>query len=407
MASPYDPVFNMFDIPRYEGFAGSTVFPRREAPQEASRRAFLEGAAPATEEDQEWELAMQSPDPMGVMEEIKRVREERDTEDLLASIAELDPMAKDYLTKVRGTMAQNPKGFLNPAVGRILDFQSRMAPPKRPAPAFQYPQFQSQYQKLIAGGADPQAAADEVQMAEQQYGLQRQLAASGLPFDSPELMTDNRLDELKVLQTLAKAKADSRVRAPQFRVPSNLSEELEVASLARDPERIAEAVAAIDTYQQELARLIPQRTAAQPEVTTEGAPVPPPAAPAAQVPAPATPQVAPQRQAAPPLQQDKESEDLWSEYLDLENTLRVDSDSTNPSDSEADRELRGEMDKIQSKIMSKLKIPDTKEGRKLFDNVWLGRKNSLDKTVDSKGEFLREPLRKTGVTGNSWVIRPA
>jgi hypothetical protein len=262
MASPYDSAIDMFNLPRYAGLQESFVFPRRENPAENSRRAFLEGSSPAAPEDEDWNLAMQSPDPMGVMEELKKVREERETEDLIASIAELDPAAKDYLTKIRGTMAQQPKAFATPAVGRILDFQQRMMPPKRPAPAFQYPQFQSQYQKLIAGGTDPQAAADQVQMAEQQYGLQRQLAASGLPFDSPELMTDNQLDELKVLQTLAKAKNEAKQKTAQFRVPSELSEALQDAVLQGDQEAIGEATRAIESYQQAVSRFMPSKPAA-------------------------------------------------------------------------------------------------------------------------------------------------
>jgi hypothetical protein len=263
MASPYDAAIDMFDLPRYQGLQGSFTFPRREAPQDMARRSFLEGPSIASPKDEEWAIASQSPDPIGVMDELRKVREERETEDLIGAIAELDPAAKDYLQRVRGTIGQNPKALSNPAVGRILDFQSRFMPPKRPAPAFQYPQFQSQYQKLVAGGADPQAAADEVQMAEQQYGLQRQLAASGLPFDSPELMTDNRLDELKVLQTLAKAKDAARQKTAQFRVPTDLSEGLQDAVLAGDQERIAEATDAIARYQSELARFMPAKPAAQ------------------------------------------------------------------------------------------------------------------------------------------------
>lgn len=256
MASPYDSAISMFDLPRYAGLQESFVFPRREAPADNARRAFLEVGSQAAPEDEEWNLAMQSPDPMGVMEELKKVREERETEDLIASIAELDPAAKDYLTKIRGTMAQQPKAFATPAVGRILDFQQRMMPPKRPAPAFQYPQFQSQYQKLVTGGADPQAAADEVQAAEQQYGLQRQLAASGLPFDSPDTMTEGKLDELKVLQTLARAKNEAKQKTDRIPIPNELNKALQEAYSAEDDEAISDAARAITQYQAKMASIL-------------------------------------------------------------------------------------------------------------------------------------------------------
>lgn len=423
MASPYDSAIDMFNLPRYAGLQESFVFPRRQDPADNARRNFLEGGSQAAPEDEEWNLAMQSPDPMGVMEELKKVREERETEDLIASIAELDPAAKDYLTKIRGTMAQQPKAFATPAVGRILDFQQRMMPPKRPAPTFQYPQFQSQYQKLIAGGTDPQAATDQVQMAEQQYGLQRQLAASGLPFDSPELMTDNQLDELKVLQTLARAKNEAKQKTDRIPVPNELNKALQEAYSSEDEEMISDAANAIIKYQARMASILASgKQPSEPQLshadlkrvdmpaaetvtgtvteaptkvteTVKGAVAAPPAA--TQPPSPTLPK-------------DEQANSLWNEYMELENATRVDSKSTNPADEEANRELRGEMNGVRKSIMDKLKIPDTDKGRKLFENLWLGRKNSMSKTEESRGTMLSPtPIEKKGATGNSWAITPA
>lgn len=112
-------------------------------------------------------------------------------------------------------------------------------------------------------------------------------------------------------------------------------------------------------------------------------------------------------QAPESLPRDEEAEKMWGEYMELENTMRVDAESTNPADWEADRELREEKKKLQESIMKRLRIPNTKEGNKLFQQVWQGRRNSMAESEDSRGKFLTQPLQKTGATGNTWVIRPA
>lgn len=389
--------------------------------QKAGLSSFLPYVSP-------WDTVAQAQGYRQFERDLSRQEQLASAEDRFMQAIQEDPQ-----TGYEKFIAQNPISVMSPMVRAYAIQRDRMrAEPKQDRLALEAAQMGAPYLSTYEKGkaANPIGAYAE---AVSQYNRdQAEAKKKSAPDDRLLLSGDPREEFDTIMAEVASARSAEPTdeEKMEFLDPARRgrdgqwpSEDWTGAYHKAKQKKMTDALTKLDNFQRVYGeaykipgasgRGVPQASAAPvPEAPISQSPAPTPVqatAPVVSETVTTTPTAVSEilTEQTPSSPRNEEVDRLWEQYLEVENTMHVDADSTNPSDMEADRELRGEKKRIQGDIMKRLKIPDTKEGNKLFQQMWQGRRNSLAKQADSRGEFLSQPLQKTGATGNTWVIRPA
>lgn len=414
MASPYDSAIDMFQLPRFG--AGPSPFPRREDPATSARRMFLEGGnAPVQDEDTFiQERASQSPDPFGVMEEVENLRREREEEGFISDIASLDPAANNYSRSLLDLVQKNPRIAQSRGALGLIDVQRKLAPETKDYTSqFRDPLYRGSYQTRVKGGMTPEQAYNETLNEAANEEMAIKLIESGVPIERHgELMTGGIFDRRKVAQAVANQGKEiprselnsllelaDTVRKTQGYEPSDEEKrtwyknkyETDIPSTWFGEGKPAweEAFTGVRNQKvDEAKKLWDERLKAiegvyrvpeQIRGLIGGAPVATsPAeqalAPTGSVPAPVE---APVQTSPPaPVADRSQLDQLWTDYMDLQGALNVDSKSTNPADLEAESEIRKEMAPLRQNLMKSLGLKDDDEGKMRFEELFRNRQKS-------------------------------
>lgn len=435
MAGPFDRAMRQYGLPQYGINPALTSPQRREDPSQARLRSALEGGgAPTVDEngftEEDWAAAQSTGDPFGVMEAVRQLREERESENFLGSIAKLNPQDAGYTGQLREALITNPRAATSPEAMRLLQFQRQLIPDQKDySTQFKDPLYRSSYQNRVKSGVAPEQAYNETLNEAANEEMAIKLIESGVPAEKHgELMTGGVFDRRKVAQMIAdqgkelprtelnellklasdyqKSYADpvtwaepsAREKGGEYDVAArdwfrrthegqepSTPQDWEAAYYGMRDERIKNPLQA---WQQRLGAIegqyrIPEQIRGLVGGATRPVQAPTPTIPAAQQPSaalpPTTEEVVVEEQQTPPpapTADRSQLDKLWTDYMDLQGALNVDSKSTNPADMDADREIRQEMAPIRQNLMKSLGLKDDDEGKMRFEELFRNRQKS-------------------------------